>query len=342
MPSISHAITVRLTRDNFFLWKAQVTPVLRAHRLFGYVDGSIPAPPMECIEGTGAAARRIANPAFLTWYTQDQLVLSSLVASMSEDMLGQMTQHTSSAAVWTALHAMFSSQNRAQLMQVRYQLSNAKKADMTAAAYFQKMKGYTDTMASLGHPLSDEEVLGYMLAGLGSDFEPLVTSIATRDDPVSLNSFFAHLLSAEVRLQRNTSVGEIQSSANAASRHHNDARSGGRGGRGRSAAGRSGGRGRGGNKPTCQVCLKYGHDALHCRQRFNHSFQPEDLRERTGNVANTGSYNVDTNWYIDSGANDHLTSDLDRLTVHDRYTGKDSVQVANGAGSSNQENSTPR
>jgi hypothetical protein len=74
-------------------------------------------------------------------------------------------------------------------MQVCYQLSNAKKADMTAAAYFQKMKGYADTMASLGHPLSDEEVLGYMLAGLGSDFEPLVTSIATRDDPVILNSF---------------------------------------------------------------------------------------------------------------------------------------------------------
>jgi hypothetical protein len=79
--------------------KAQVTPVLRAHRLFGYVDGSIPAPPMECIEGTDAAVRRIVNPAFLTWYTLDQLVLSSLVASMSEDMLGQMTQHTSSAAV---------------------------------------------------------------------------------------------------------------------------------------------------------------------------------------------------------------------------------------------------
>jgi hypothetical protein len=28
-------------------------------------------------------------------------------------------------------------------------------------------EGYADTMASLGHPLTVEEILGYMLAGLG-------------------------------------------------------------------------------------------------------------------------------------------------------------------------------
>ena len=35
---------------------------------------------------------------------------------------------------------------------------------------------------------------------------------------------------------------------------------------------------------------------------------------------------------MDSGATDHLTSDLERLHVHERYSGKDHVQVANGAG----------
>ena len=35
---------------------------------------------------------------------------------------------------------------------------------------------------------------------------------------------------------------------------------------------------------------------------------------------------------MDSGATDHLTSDLERLHVHARYGGKDQVQVANGAG----------
>jgi hypothetical protein len=56
---------------------------------------------------------------------------------MNDDMLGQMTQYSTTEVVWSTLHAMFSSQNRAQIMQVRYQLSNAKKAGTTAAVYFQ-------------------------------------------------------------------------------------------------------------------------------------------------------------------------------------------------------------
>ncbi|KAL6650072.1 hypothetical protein ACP70R_014296 [Stipagrostis hirtigluma subsp. patula] len=265
VPSIGNAITVRLSRDNFFLWKAQATPVLRAQQLFGFVDGSVEAPSKLITEGTGDAARQVPNPAYLRWFTQDQLVLSALVSSMNEDMLGQMTQYTTARDVWTALHAMFSAQNRAQIMQLRYQLSNTKKKDMTAAAYFQKMKGLADTMASIGNPLSDEEVLGYMLAGLGADFEPLVATITARDAPLGLHSFYAQLISAELRHERNTS-------------------------------------------PTCQ---------------------PEENRDRAGN--SSAAYNVDTNWYADSGATDHLTSDLDRLNVQERYTGKDNVQVANGS-----------
>ena len=53
------------------------------------------------------------------------------------------------------------------------------------------MKWFADAMASIGKPLSDDEVLGYMLAGLGSEFEPLVASITTRDEPVS-SAVFMH------------------------------------------------------------------------------------------------------------------------------------------------------
>jgi hypothetical protein len=35
---------------------------------------------------------------------------------------------------------------------------------------------------------------------------------------------------------------------------------------------------------------------------------------------------------LDTGATDHLTSDLERLHVHEHYGGKDQVQVANGSG----------
>lgn len=48
-------------------------------------------------------------------------------------------------------------------------------------------------------------------------------------------------------------------------------------------------------------------------------------------LATTG-YGVDTNWYVDSGASDHITNDLEKLSVHDKYNGRDQVHTANGAG----------
>ena len=97
---------------------------------------------------------------------------------------------------------MFASQNRVRVMQLRYQLSNLKKKDLTASEYYRKMRGFADAMASIGKPLTDEEVLGYILAGLGPEFEPLVASVTARDDPISLSSFYAFLLSAELRLEQ--------------------------------------------------------------------------------------------------------------------------------------------
>src|SRR5207237_7743089 len=64
-----------------------------------------------------------------------------------------------------------------------------------------------------------------------------------------------------------------------------------------------------------------------------HSFQAEDSRfDRNVNYSNANSYTVDTNWYTDTGATDHITSDLDKLTVREQYNGRDQVHTANGAG----------
>lgn len=68
------------------------------------------------------------------------------------------------------------------------------------------------------------------------------------------------------------------------------------------------------NRPTCQVFGKRGHQALRCYNRFNHAYQADEKSAATGSVS---SYLTDTNWYADSGATDHITYDLDRLTMKD-------------------------
>ena len=146
-------------------------------------------------------------------------MLIALLGSMMEDVLGQMTLMTTSAAVWAALHDMFSSQNKARLMQMHLQLSNLKKKDFTATEYFNKMKGFADAMVSIGKPLGDDEILGYMLAGLGSEFERIVASITALEEPISLGSLYAFLANAELRMEQQASVGELHSSANSAARN---------------------------------------------------------------------------------------------------------------------------
>lgn len=42
-------------------------------------------------------------------------------------------------------------------------------------------------------------------------------------------------------------------------------------------------------------------------------------------------YGVDTNWYLDSGATNHITGDLEKLTVRDRYTREDQIHTASGS-----------
>jgi hypothetical protein len=37
----------------------------------------------------------------------------------------------------------------------------------------------------------------------------------------------------------------------------------------------------------------------------------------------TTSYGIDTNWYTDAGATDHIASQLEKLTVGDKYHGTD-------------------
>lgn len=83
------------------------------------------------------------------------------------------------------------------------------------------------------------------------------------------------------------------------------------------------------NRPTCQVCSKRGHEALRCYNRFNHAYQAD---EKIAAAVGVSSYLTDTNWYADSGATDHITSYLDRLTMKLRYNGTDQVHVASGIG----------
>uniref|UniRef100_A0A8R7VE00 Retrovirus-related Pol polyprotein from transposon TNT 1-94 n=1 Tax=Triticum urartu TaxID=4572 RepID=A0A8R7VE00_TRIUA len=106
--------------------------------------------------------------------------------------------------------------------------------------------------------------------------------------------------------------------------------SGGRGRRGRGAGG--GGRNRP-DTPKCQICGKVGHTAKDCWYRYEEDDYDSQDEEKVAAAAN-GSYGVDTNWYVDSGATNHITNELEKVTMKEKYRSKDQIHTASGEGMS--------
>ena len=76
-----------------------------------------------------------------------------------------------------------------------------------------------------------------------------------------------------------------------------------------------------------------GHTALQCYNWFNHAYHGESSSSQLAAfIAGSPSF-VDYNWYPDTGATNHLTSDLSNLNLQsEEYVGTSQIHVGNGAG----------
>lgn len=227
-------------------------PYLHSQQLVGYIDGSTKAPSKTVTQGTGDEATTVANPAYLTWYQQDQAVQGALLSSMTEEALSHVMTCTTAAEVWKELESTFGCRSQAKIMQLRIQLTSLQKKGMSMDDYYQKVKKIADTMAMVGEPLKEQEIIAYLLTGLGSDYDSLVTSVTTRAEPMNLSELYSNMISYELRHEHNTAMQQININNNISNNFSTN--QAGRG-RGRTGGGLyrgqhfGGGRGRGQAQP---------------------------------------------------------------------------------------------
>lgn len=102
--------------------------------------------------------------------------------------------------------------------------------------------------------------------------------------------------------------------------------------RGKGRNGRNNFRGRGSNsfqshssndRPCCQICNRSGHTESDCYHCMDYSYQD---RHPPSQLA------AKHTWFADSGATDHITNDLNNLSIQMNYHGRDQVAVGNGQG----------
>lgn len=174
-------------------------------------------------------------------------------SSLTRDALAGVGSLKTAAEVWSALAEMFAAQMRAQTVSIRISLATAKKGSSSVAEYYSKMKCLADEMVAARKALGDEELVSYIITRLEEDYNPLVSAVLARSDPMSPSELYSQMLSYESRLEMQSGGKGSQSSANYGGR--------GRGGRNNSRGGGGGrNRGRGGNRGsyTSNACFNSG------------------------------------------------------------------------------------
>ncbi|MDV3183806.1 MAG: hypothetical protein Q8847_02445 [Sweet potato little leaf phytoplasma] len=346
-----------------------VLAILRGQKVDGYVLGT-KSQPSELIETTTDSGKKLEpNPFYDEWVTVDQALYGWLFGSMSPAIAADVVNFKTSREVWKALEEVYGATSKARVNQLRGILQNTKKGSTKMIEYLAVMKQAAENLQLAGNPVSLGDQISYVLAGLDSEYVPIVCTIEDKDIK-TWQELSSILVTFEGTLARYSTTANVSNELSDLAAHlalnrqgRFDNRQNNTGNRGNwnnsgynqqqsfsrnNNSSNRGGRGRGRNnfqrnnsRPTCQLCGKYGHAAPACYLRFEESFNNPHAAATTNNNQgnNSGGSSAyiatpdilnDSKWLADSGATNHVTSDAGNLAVKVDYNGKESLIVGNG------------
>ncbi|KAK6135566.1 hypothetical protein DH2020_030674 [Rehmannia glutinosa] len=196
----SQLLTIKLGDNNYLIWKQQVWAAVNGYGLEGFLTGES-TKPEKYTESTSGNKTRVINPAYVLWNRQDQLLVSWLLSSLSENVLISTVGLTTAKDIWDGLQTEFATRNTAKVMQFRLQLQTMKKGNTPMKDYLNKIKSCCDILNSAGEEIPERVQILYILGGLGPEYDSVMVSITARAEPCSLREVHAILLSFENRLE---------------------------------------------------------------------------------------------------------------------------------------------
>ncbi|KAA8546621.1 hypothetical protein F0562_002640 [Nyssa sinensis] len=342
--NISNFVSIKLSSNNFLLWKTQMLNILESYDLQGFLNGEIFTPPETIVTSDSAAQ---SNPAFLKWRRTDRLVKGWLTATLSEEVLGIVVGLGTAAEVWNALVHAFARASSARSLALKQRLTSITHGTDNLSTYLRRFKTICDELAAIGKPVSDQKKSWWLLNGLGKDFE-IFTATMLRPPVPSYSEVVTQLESYAERHNINSPAqppmvfygqktyknrkGQEQSAS-----FNSKGRGFTQGNQSAHKTSNSSGQSSGSNQsrgnkkddgPTCQICNKKYHTAIKCFERFNHSFTTDNLPQAFS-VVQVGD-TEGSPWHLDTGATDHMTASTGNLQSVTPYTKFDGVMVGNG------------
>lgn len=295
-----------------------MTPLLLYQGLLGHVDGSSVLPAEFTDEG-----KSTPNPAFLAWVTADQRTVILLQSSLTEEAFSEVVGLSTARAIWVALERAFGNSSMERIQTLRDQLRHLTKGTLTVSEFGRRFKHICDQLSAIGQPVDDSDKTHWFLCGLGAAFETFSTAVRASRVPHVFRDLVSQAEGHEMFLQ--TLHGSSPPVAFSAQHAHTASTQpphllapqstqpgsfSAAGFRGRGGRATRGGRGRGRRPPQCQLCRTRGHYANVCPQlaSFTKTSPASDTELARAFHAQCHVNSSAPDWYVDSGASDHMVS----------------------------------
>lgn len=289
------------------------------------------------------------NPEYLTWFRQDQILISAILGSCSETIQPTISSAETTLQAWERLNASYTSASRSQIISLKSRLAKNPKGNRTVTEFLQDMKSIADDPALAQSDTTDEDLTMKILSNLGDDYKSIIAVIKIRETPMSYPELFDKLVDYERSLKEAETAPAI-ATVNYTQRHpasrtqtrsFNDPRFS-RSNNMQPKPNRSqwspnyqsGGTRTNRNPTYCHYCNIPGHETKDCRKlaqflkEYNVSVNPP-----TNPIANTTMARTTAPtpaWMFDTGASHHVTADRSSLHTMSEYGGPDEIVLGNG------------
>lgn len=251
-----------------------------------------------------------------------------------------------------ALERAYGNSSMERIQTLRDQLRHLTKGNLNVSEFGRRFKNICDQLSGIGQPVDESNKTHWFLCGLGAAFETFFTVVCASRVPFVFRDLLAQAEGHEMFLQ--SIHGSTPHVAFAAQQDHHHpvlaspqttiqpphlqvpslTRQGifpSSGFRGRGGRNPRGGRGRGRRPPHCQLCRTNGHYANSCPQlaSFANASPSRDSDLARAFHAQCHVNTLAPDWYVDSGALDHMVSSSASVTNSTPSVGDASVLFGN-------------